>query len=175
MADINKDIKNNLNRMPGSPADNALQPGVQDITQKNVPEHDIQHPPLKKAKRMGRKSKSSQLTIDEIEEQEEEKAILHLLKVCFSEAVYPLILAMIKERCFGCQVDHPSQIEHDICLMTEHKERVDMFFQEAFDTILLDEVILDGVYSQWMRRVNEMFPCKVPNSLLSFRKDAWKA
>ena len=36
----------------------------------------------------------------------------------YVELILPTILRLTTELCYGCQVSHPSQIQHDVCMMT---------------------------------------------------------
>ena len=36
--------------------------------------------------------------------------------------------------CYGCEVEHPSQIQHD-CLMLLMSERIEMYFEEAWTAL----------------------------------------
>ena len=47
----------------------------------------------------------------------------------------PLIPKVAKSLCYGCEVDHPSQIQHDVCLMMETEERVRFCLREAADLV----------------------------------------
>ena len=44
--------------------------------------------------------------------------------------VFP-INAVVKEKCFGCSVNHPSQDQHDLCLMSGYGMQVFNTYQEA--------------------------------------------
>ena len=45
------------------------------------------------------------------------------------------------ELCYGCQVDHPSQIQHDVCLMMDEEERIEYCLEKA-RTLLNESKIL---------------------------------
>ena len=53
-----------------------------------------------------------------------------------------LLQRLIPQKCFGCQVDHPSQMQHDVCLMMEPEEQVDTYFHEVL-SMLNEELVLD--------------------------------
>ena len=36
----------------------------------------------------------------------------------YTELLLPTLRRMVKEACAGCQINHPSQLQHDMCLMT---------------------------------------------------------
>ena len=45
--------------------------------------------------------------------------------LAYSYAVHlrPLILKLVTERCHGCRIGHPSQIQHDVCVMMDEEEK----------------------------------------------------
>lgn len=40
--------------------------------------------------------------------------------------------SLVPELCYGCQTDHPSQREHDVCLMATEEERMVLTFYPAW-------------------------------------------
>ena len=49
----------------------------------------------------------------------------HELLVCYAEELKKIIIEQIvKELCYRCSVDYPSQIHHDVCIMMETKEQI---------------------------------------------------
>lgn len=52
------------------------------------------------------------------------------------------IAKLIQERCHGCQVDHLSQKQHS-CIMLDSEEHIKLYFEEAWDRINFDEVLID--------------------------------
>ena len=40
-----------------------------------------------------------------------------------------------RELCYGCQIDHPSQREHDLCLMASDKDRFEATFDIAWNKL----------------------------------------
>lgn len=174
LVQINKDIDRFLNKLVGAQiemSDQKRTPVLPRVMKRKDQEEDTLPPMKRKKKQVSVKKggRNCELTVDEIDEEQEEKEILRMLKESYAEVMHPMIMTMIKERCFGCQVDHPSQVQHDICTMTEYEDQIDMFFQEAFEGALND------VRSKWLEKVNHRFQYKVPNCLLKFRDDVWTA
>ena len=64
------------------------------------------------------------------------EAQLSLLQT-YAIQLKPLIPKVAKTLCFGCQVDHPSQAYHSVCLMMGEKEKVRYCLPEAVE--LLDQ------------------------------------
>lgn len=59
-----------------------------------------------------------------------------ILRECAEETILSCLWSDINELCtklcYGCEVDHPSQREHDWRLMATNGERTDMFLEKAF-------------------------------------------
>ena len=47
----------------------------------------------------------------------------------------------IKELCYGCSVDHPSQKEHDVCVMMEMEERVYHCYRKCLELVNEDYIM----------------------------------
>ena len=50
--------------------------------------------------------------------------------------------------CYGCQVDHPSQIQHDLCLMADDLERFERTFDMAWNQINFKRIM-----TNWMKHI----------------------
>ena len=48
----------------------------------------------------------------------------------------------IRKLCYGCEVSHPSQIQHDVCVMMEEEERIEHCLKECLKMIDEAEVML---------------------------------
>ena len=57
-----------------------------------------------------------------------------------AELLLPTIIAIIKKRCHGCNVDHSSQLQHDICLMQPFAVSVHNYIDEALARITVFEI-----------------------------------
>ena len=53
------------------------------------------------------------------------------LALTYAIHLKPLISKVIHEECYGCQVDHPSQIQHNVCLMMEEEEQIRLCLKKA--------------------------------------------
>ena len=60
----------------------------------------------------------------------------------FAVEIYFLMPDIIKKTCNGCRINHPSQIEHDVCLMMTREEMVEHCFDEALCKIDINRSIL---------------------------------
>ena len=67
--------------------------------------------------------------------------IKELLKHAYAECLRPLIARVATSLCYGCRVDHPSQRQHDVCLMMETRDRVDLCFEDAMDILDRNQAI----------------------------------
>ena len=63
------------------------------------------------------------------------KKLFTLLEVIYAEAVFNEISKLSKERCCGCEYDHPSQRQHD-CLMLSEQEKWESYGLEAIDRVI---------------------------------------
>ncbi len=50
---------------------------------------------------------------------------------CLVRELQSLILKEVSDSCYGCQVDHPSQTQHDMCLLTDSDDQTDIFLISA--------------------------------------------
>ena len=74
------------------------------------------------------------------ESQKENRFLKHTLDFIDARSILDLLDHVIKENCYGCQVDHPSQVQHS-CLMMSEAEYLDLYFDKAFDKIQFDDVV----------------------------------
>lgn len=47
------------------------------------------------------------------------------------EELQRLINVEVHSHCYGCQVDHPSQNEHPVCLFMDRQEHTELFLEKA--------------------------------------------
>ena len=76
----------------------------------------------------------------------------HELLVCHAEELKTIIFEQIvRELCYGCSVDHPSQIHHNVCLMMETKEPIRLCLD-----IALEKLNHENVIAKWIKRSKHM-------------------
>lgn len=67
-----------------------------------------------------------------------------ILRKCAEDTVVSFLWSEIRklssEACYGCEVDHPSQRQHNWCLMATDGERIDKFLEGVFLTMDHDKV-----------------------------------
>ena len=70
------------------------------------------------------------------------------LMQAYAQQLVNCIQNIAEKKCFGCQVDHPSQVQHDVCLMMSWEERIDVCFEEALDLLLNEKInnVLERFY-----------------------------
>ena len=89
---------------------------------------------------IGTKSQAEYLG-KEIEAMEREFSHEHLRSInIYADLLLPTIRRLIKENCSGCQTAHPSQLQHDVCLMTPFGSIVQGYMQDALSLISALEV-----------------------------------
>ena len=64
-----------------------------------------------------------------------EKRKKRTMKLLFAKHILKIMPDLIHEKCYGCQVDHPSQRHHDVCCMMKKEERVEAVFETALGRI----------------------------------------
>ena len=58
----------------------------------------------------------------------------------YVDLLLPTVRRIIKEKCNGCIIDHPSQMQHDVCLMTPFTTSLRRYWDEALTQITAFEV-----------------------------------
>ena len=46
------------------------------------------------------------------------------LAQAYAVHLHPIIPSIARTLCYGCSVDHPSQLQHDVCLLMDKEERI---------------------------------------------------
>ncbi|XP_071820253.1 uncharacterized protein [Apostichopus japonicus] len=105
----------------------------------NVPQPDIEAPKVSRhIKRRNPRCQPKRLfeqgiVVDEVQTTttEHEKTLQRLAKNVICQELWHTIKQKCNDLCYGCSVDHPSQIEHDWCLMATDDERLAMFLDDS--------------------------------------------
>ena len=61
------------------------------------------------------------------------------LKYSYAKQLVHKIKSLLAEKCYGCQVSHPSQLQHDVCLMMSTEEQISLTYDEAVDRMNTEE------------------------------------
>ena len=74
------------------------------------------------------------------EGQKAERFLKHTLDYLYARTILDLLNDVVKENCYGCEVDHPSQVEHT-CLMWTQVEHLDVYFNLTFEKIIYGDIV----------------------------------
>lgn len=88
------------------------------------------------------------IIVDEVVRQERLECMEENLRDVYAGFIAFTLRRLLPEKCYGCQVDHPSQVQHDVCLMMEPEEQVNIYFQEVL-SMLNEEAVLD-FWHHWL-------------------------
>ena len=107
------------------------------------------------------------------------KNIADLLKWSYALHLRSHMSIVTHKYCHGCQYNHPSQLEHDVCVMMPFEEQVHRWFDEALNSVNEDVVI-----GSWFGTLGSIQPSvryhevsKYLNTdyrLIEWRNAAWK-
>ena len=75
-----------------------------------------------------------------------------MYKVC-AKTVDNLLYYVVQEECHGCQIDHPNQKQHDLCLFMTYEQQVDCFLEDILKRLDDVEIIED-----WIKAVERLYP-----------------
>ena len=67
--------------------------------------------------------------------------IADLLKWSYALHLRPVISEVAQKHCNGCYFDHPSQLEHDVCILMPFADQVNQWFDDALSIVDMDVVI----------------------------------
>ena len=101
---------------------------------------------------------------------EKRKSMMTLLYIKHLLKILPQV---IKDKCYGCQVDHPSQRHHDVCLMMTTEEKIEVCLETALTRLDhheiyreyqekypdVDEDTMDSFfffYGEWIKDLKEI-------------------
>ena len=79
----------------------------------------------------------------------------------YARALYNCLAPTVKQNCYGCEVDHPSQLQH-YCLMYDVEEHIYMYFDDMMAAVDEDNILLS-----WSEIVDTL---DVPPELLAMHK-----
>ena len=75
------------------------------------------------------------------------------------------LMEVIREKCTGCQMNEPSQLGHELCVMSSSEEQVDLCLGEVHRCVIWDEVL-----DNWYKKVLEMPVNLNPETSAIFRE-----
>ena len=68
----------------------------------------------------------------------------------YAKALQEGLNDVVSKNCYGCEVDHPSQVQHS-CLMLDEEQHIDVYFEELQVGVKQDEILL-----AWMEVVDDL-------------------
>ncbi|XP_071822940.1 uncharacterized protein [Apostichopus japonicus] len=118
-----------------TPSVNARRP---DVVAPKVSRHIKRRNPRCQPKRLFEKG----IVVDEVQTTttEHEKKLQRLAKNVICQELWHIIKQKCDDLCYGCSVDHPSQIEHDWCLMATDDERLAMFLDDSVRNLDIEHI-----------------------------------
>lgn len=75
------------------------------------------------------------------EELKIQRFLKQTLDFLYARTVLELLNEVVKDNCYGCEIDHPSQTQHT-CLMWTTTEHLDTYFEQTFNKIKYGDVII---------------------------------
>ena len=81
------------------------------------------------------------------------KDIADLFKWSYALHLRSVLSSVATKYCNGCYYDHPSQLEHDACMIMSFEERVNEWFDEALQ--MVDE---DYIIGHWFGALGKLHP-----------------
>ena len=76
----------------------------------------------------------------------------HELLICYAEELRKVIFEqLVKELCNGCSMDHPSQIQHDVCLMMDTSDQISLCLDLGLERLCQEKII-----AKWVQRTKHV-------------------
>lgn len=88
------------------------------------------------------------IVVDEVQATERTKKLRRLAKKVICTELWDFVKTKCADLCYGCSVDHPSQLQHDWCVMASDEERVDMFLDDAIKNLDYENIFSTKYLSQ---------------------------
>lgn len=68
------------------------------------------------------------------------RLLKHTLNFLYARSILGVLDDVVKEHCYGCEIDHPSQTQHT-CLMWTKAEHLDIYFDKAFEKVIYASIV----------------------------------
>ena len=65
---------------------------------------------------------------------------METLTFSYAKRIQDRLPVVAREHCYGCEINHPSQIQHT-CLMCTDLEHLELYFDDAYERISMAEVL----------------------------------
>ena len=102
--------------------------------------------------------------IDEVDLVESMKEVERKLWLTHYYMLSDKLMEVVREKCTGCQMNEPSRLGHEFCLMSSSEKQVNLCFGEMYKRVIWDEVL-----DNWYKKVLEMPISLNPETLAIFR------
>ena len=79
--------------------------------------------------------------IDEVTHVEAIKEVERKLWLTHYDKLSERLMDVVREKCTGCQMNEPNQLAHDLCMMSSSEEQVNLCFEEAYESVIWDDVM----------------------------------
>ena len=120
---------------------------------------------LKATEKKKRKCNVKHDCIDEVDTVESMKEVERKLWRTHYDMLSEKLMDVIREKCTGCQMNEPNQLELELCLISSSEEQMNQFFGEVYKRVIWDEVL-----DNWYKKVLEMPFNLNPEILAIFRE-----
>lgn len=103
------------------------------------------------------------MIVDEWQQEIRLNYIEDMLTLAYARCMAEEIPDLVKKKCYGCNLidiqtgelyDHPSQQHHNVCLMMDLEQKVELCFNDALDKI--DDT--EELYLTWFEELGKMDP-----------------
>ena len=83
------------------------------------------------------------IIVDEVQKSARETQIEDILWTIYVKTVEKQLFKTIKENCFGCVHDCPSQRDHDLCFNPSYAEVLDLYLENVVSKVDMDQVSVE--------------------------------
>ena len=118
-----------------------------------------------KATEKKRKCNMKHECIDEVDTVESMEEVERRLWLTHYDMLSEKLMEVIRGKCTGCEMNEPSQLGNELCLMSSSEEQVNLCFGEVYKRVIWDEVL-----DNWYENVLEMSVNLNPEKLEIFRE-----
>lgn len=74
----------------------------------------------------------------------------NILITAYSKVCIDKLPDVVVTKCNGCIIDHPSQVQHDVCILMTEQERLDTCWPD-----LIAEIDHESVITEWLLNLPE--------------------
>ena len=89
----------------------------------------------------------------------------------YAKALNAVLDSVIQRKCYGCQFSRPSQLDHDVCLIEDVVEQVDICLETCLERICEDELLRN--FEQHLTD-DDLLRCPLKYYSRAWRAALWK-